>query len=180
MQARDGGKNRERDRRDKISVLLGEPMNIRTINATSAAAIPASRTTSHSDARTNADWSKVIVSFSPLGATARISGIRLRKAREIDFDNPNLDYRLRLRVFDSVDGRGLGALADDREPALHVDRVETGVALNHHYNQQIDRRENIDVHQGERQHARHQHQQAMTATESGRHSAIRTIHIMAG
>ena len=61
-----------------ISMLRGDPMNISTINATSAAAITASRTTSHSDARTNADWSKVSATLSPLGATARISGMRAR------------------------------------------------------------------------------------------------------
>src|SRR6267154_1670898 len=67
-----------------ISMLLGEPMNISTITATSDAAITASRTTSHSDARTNADWSKVSATLRPLGATARISGMRARTASTTD------------------------------------------------------------------------------------------------
>src|ERR1700684_2223149 len=72
----------------------------------------------------------------------RDGGANVRARLEINLENADSDYRLRLDMLDSVNSRGIGALADDREPALHVNRVEPRVTPNHHHDREIDRREN--------------------------------------
>ncbi len=89
----------------------------------------------------------------------RDGGADVRARLEINLEHADPENRLRLDMLDSVNGRGIGALADDHQPALHVDRVEAGIAPDHHHDRQVDGGKNIHVHQGEREDAHHEHEQ---------------------
>src|SRR5208282_6137308 len=57
----------------------------------------------------------------------RDGGANVRARLKINFELADPEDRLRLDMFDSVDRRGIGPLADDHEPALHIDGVEPRV-----------------------------------------------------
>ena len=78
---------------------------------------------------------------------------------KINFQQTDTKHRFGLDVLDTVDGRRIGALADEDHAALHVQRCHAGVVPDHHHHRHVDRREDVDVHQKKRQRAQHQHQQ---------------------
>jgi len=62
-------------------------------------------------------------------------------------------------VLDPVDRGRIGALADENHAALHVQSGHSRVVPDHHHHRHVDRWEDVDVHQEERQRAKDQHQQ---------------------
>ncbi len=78
---------------------------------------------------------------------------------EVDLDNSDAGNRLGFDPFNAVDRGGVGALADQNHPALHVLRGQAGVIPDHDHHRDVDRRKNIHHHPAERKDAHHQDQQ---------------------
>jgi hypothetical protein len=72
---------------------------------------------------------------------------------------PEAFYRLRLDMLDVVHAERVGAFGDQHDPALHVDRGKAGITVDYYDDWKVDRRKDVDVHHGEREHTENQHQQ---------------------
>ena len=82
----------------------------------------------------------------------------VRAGLEINPQQTNAVDRFGFDMLDAVDRGRISALGDEDDPALDVERGQTRIVPDDQHDRKIDLRENVDVHEAERQDPEHQHQ----------------------